>query len=159
MDGWNNVFFDTLHFLYFGLVLQHKVWYYNACTRTLSQCSVQCNAWLPAWMHFKAVLHAGDVPPIHFSSSDSGNDGFPWLGSLAISELCLAWLSFPPQETADARCFWFILHSKISTVGPETLANLAFSDCLYRLCLTSDDAAAAFHQVSMQVRSPLNKKA
>lgn len=116
-------------------------------------------ACLPAWLQFKAVLHAGDVLPIHFSSSDSGNDGFPWLSSLAISELCLAWLSFPPQETADARCFWFILHSKISTVAPDTLANLAFSDCLYRLCLTSDDAAAAFHQVSMQVRSPLNKKA
>lgn len=114
---------------------------------------------MPACLHFKAVLHAGDVPPIHFSSSDSGNDGFPWLGSLAISELCLAWLSFPPQETADARCFWFILHSKISTVAPETLANLAFSDCLYRLCLTSDDATAALHQVSMQLRSPLNKKA
>lgn len=113
--------------------------FYNTCTETLSLCCVWCNACLLVYLQcLKDVVHAGDVPPIHFSSSDSGTNGFPWLCPLAISELSLAWLPPPhPKKTANVRCFWFILHSKISIAAPETLVNLAFSDFD---CLSTDSA-------------------
>lgn len=126
-----STYWNKHHFLYYNI-------FYNIFPIAVSGVIPAC---LSAHS-LKDVLHAGDIPPIHFSSSDSRTNGFLWLSPVAISELSLAWLSSAPspkKKTVDVRCFWFILHSKISTAVPDTLLNLAFSDCLlkepnFRLC-------------------------